>query len=205
MKRVAVVDYGLCNLDSIARALEECGANVVVTADPAELLTCDRAVVPGVGSFRDAMVNLRSGGLADAVTELATVQRAPVLGICLGMQLLASRGEEGGPSDGLGLVPGKIVRLVPTSADPRVPHIGWNEVHPTATHPLFGGIRTGADFYFVHSFHFVADEPAAGIASTPYCGGFASVVARENVMGVQFHPEKSQRVGFQLLRNFLAF
>jgi glutamine amidotransferase len=120
------------------------------------------------------------------------------------MQLLASRGEEGGNSEGLGLIPGRVIPLKEKDASERIPHVGWNEVHPSSTSSkLLAGMLTGADFYFVHSYHFVADSASDVTASTPYCGGFSSVVEKGCIYGTQFHPEKSQRTGFNLIRNFL--
>ena len=203
MSFVAVVDYGMCNLDSMRRAVEECGHAARVTDDPREVREAERIVLPGVGVFADAMANLRERGLDQALVEQAG-QGIPLLGVCLGMQLLAGRGVEGGDSAGLGLIPGRVPRLAPTADSPRVPHVGWNEVHPEREHALLRGIAPGKDFYFVHSYHFVCDEPADAVAYTPYCGRCTAIVARGAVMGVQFHPEKSQKAGFALLRNFLA-
>ena len=204
-QRVAVVDYGLNNLDSVCRALEECGAQPFVTDGPAELRRADRIVLPGVGAFPDAMANLTAAGLAEGLrSEVAA--GAPLLGICLGMQLLATTGFEVVEAAGLGCVPAQVRRLQPTADDPRIPHVGWNEVLPVnGAAGLFDGIPAGADFYFVHSFHVLCDDDADVVATTPYCGGFASAVVHGNVVGVQFHPEKSQVHGFQLLRNFLAW
>lgn len=204
MSFVAVVDYGMCNLDSMRRALEECGANPRVTDDPLELEQAERIVLPGVGAFADAIHNLRERKLDQALKTQAA-QQIPVLGVCLGMQLLAARGSEGGINEGLGLIPGEIVKLNPTADSPRIPHVGWNEVTPNREHPLFRGIGSGKDFYFVHSYRFHCADAADALAATPYCGGFTSAVARGHVMGVQFHPEKSQKTGFALLRNFLEY
>jgi len=202
---VAVVDYGMANLDSVRRALEVQGATVVVTSDPDDLADADRILLPGVGAFGIAMDNLRERGLDQALTEQVIEQGAPFLGICLGMQLMASSSVEHGEHTGLGWVPGRVVRLEPTAEDPRIPHVGWNEVHPTVDHPLFAGVEPDRDFYFVHSFHFACDDPATSLATTPYTGGFTSVVGIDNAVGVQFHPEKSQQVGQVLLKNFLSW
>lgn len=205
MSFVAVVDYGMGNLDSVRRALEVCGATVVVTSEPDDLADADRIVLPGVGAFGVAMENLRKRGLDQALTEQVVHQGAPFLGICLGMQLMATTSSEHGEQTGLGWVPGRVVRLEPTEADPRIPHVGWNEVHPAADHPLFAGVEPDRDFYFVHSFHFVCDDPTTMLATTPYTGGFTSVVGLATAVGVQFHPEKSQQVGQVLLGNFLKW
>lgn len=203
---VAVVDYGMGNLDSVRRALEVCGATVRVTTDPHDLSDADRIVLPGVGAFGVAMENLRARGLDEALTEQVMQLGAPFLGICLGMQLMTAVSQEHGEHTGLGWVPGTCARLEPTEADARVPHVGWNEVHPTsADHPLFAGVDHDHDFYFVHSFAVSCDDAADSIATTPYAGGFSSVIGRGNAVGVQFHPEKSQRVGQILLANFLSW
>jgi glutamine amidotransferase len=203
VKRVAVVDYGVSNLDSVARALEECGASPFVTSDPAELRHASLMVLPGVGAFADGMRNLRERGLDQALREQVLEQGVPLLGVCLGMHLLADRGIEGGETQGLGLVPGTAVKLQPDEPGTRIPHVGWNEVHPARPSPLMEGIEDGRDFYFVHSYHLACDDPADVLATTPYCGGIASAVQRGVVAGVQFHPEKSQKAGFALLRNFV--
>ena len=206
MQSVAVVDFQLCNIDSIVRALIECNGKAFATRDPFEMARSDRIVLPGVGAFPAAMANLRAAGLDRAIVREVVEVGKPFLGICLGMQLMARRSAEGGDCEGLGLVDGEVVRLVPRSAGERVPHVGWNAVQPTTDVPLFAGIAPGKDFYFVHSYHMRCADAAAVVASTPYCGGFASAVRGpgSRAFGVQFHPEKSQKPGFQLLRNFLA-
>jgi glutamine amidotransferase len=204
MKHVAIVDYGMCNLDSVRRAFEELGARAFVTDDPVGLERADRIVLPGVGAFPDAMRNLRARGLDDALAKQVLDGGAPFLGVCLGMQLLATVGHEVEQTDGLRWFDADVVRFTPSTPDERIPHIGWNEVDvaPTGS-PLFAGIPSRADFYFVHSFHVVCRHSADVLATTPYCGGFTSAIARDNVFATQFHPEKSQAHGLRLLRNFL--
>jgi glutamine amidotransferase len=199
-----IVDYGMGNLGSVRRALEECGASPLVSADPADVAAASCVVVPGVGAFADGMEHLESRGLAGAVRKAAG-EGTPVLGICLGMQLLADRGFEGGETRGLGLIAGEVRRLVPDAPGTRIPHVGWNEVSPRgeAAEGLFGGIPDRSDFYFVHSYAFRPARERDVAAVTPYCGSFVSAVASGNVFGVQFHPEKSSKRGFALLRNFL--
>lgn len=201
---VLVVDYGMGNLASARRSLEECGARVLVSDQPRDIKQAERIVVPGVGAFPQAMRRLNERGWTEAIRESALVDGLPLLGVCLGMQLLADHGEEVEPTAGLGLVPGSITRIVPAAPAERVPHVGWNEVVPRPGSPLFEGIPERSDFYFVHSFHFAAADPADVQATTPYAGGFVSAVGRGRIFGVQFHPEKSSRAGFRLLRNFLA-
>ncbi len=202
----AVVDYGLCNVDSIARALEECGTRVEKTRDPRVVARADRIVLPGVGAFGAAMRNLTAWGLDEAIRDAVARGTVPFLGICLGMQLMARTGTEGGAISGIDLIDADVTRLVPLEAAERVPHIGWNTVAPHADHPLFDGLAPGSDFYFVHSYHLRCRDTAREIATTPYCGRFTAAVALADrpIFGVQFHPEKSQRNGFRLIRNFLA-
>ncbi len=206
MNVVAIVDYGMGNLDSVSRAVEECGGAPIVTNRYQDLATANRIILPGVGSFGDAMRNLRQRGLQESLEEQVLERRIPFLGICLGMQLLATTGWEGGETAGLGWIDGEVQRLQPTDDDSRIPHIGWNEVSfdSNGGSALFRGIAPGRDFYFVHSFHLCVRNPQDIVGQTLYAGGFVSAVQRGHIFGVQFHPEKSQRVGFQVLRNFLA-
>ncbi|MDQ3000960.1 MAG: imidazole glycerol phosphate synthase subunit HisH [Fibrobacterota bacterium] len=204
MPRVAIIDYGMCNLGSVRRAFEECGADAMVTEDPADLREASHVVLPGVGAYRDGMANIRERKWDAAIRRAAVEDGIPLLGICLGMQLLSTMGYEGGETEGLGLIPGEVKKLIAPAGE-RIPHVGWNEVHHQPGDPLFEGILNGMDFYFVHSYHFLASDPAHVSAKTPYCGGLAAAVRAGNVFGVQFHPEKSSLAGFQLLRNFLEY
>ncbi len=204
MKKVAIIDYGMGNLDSVARAIEECRGNPVITDRAEDLRKANYIILPGVGSFGNGMWNIRALGLESILKEEVLQNRIPFLGICLGMQLLASRGHEGGETAGLGLIPGEVVRFQPDGPEVKIPHIGWNEVILEKRHPLFAEIPSGKDFYFVHSYHFVCENQEDVLSRTPYCGGFISAVRRGNVMGVQFHPEKSLQLGLKLLTNFLS-
>ncbi|MFZ5775064.1 MAG: imidazole glycerol phosphate synthase subunit HisH [Thermodesulfobacteriota bacterium] len=203
MKEIVIVDYGMCNLDSVARAVEKCGGSALVSADPADLSDADGIILPGVGAFCDAMHNLKERDLVTPLREQALGRSIPFLGICLGMQLMATVGHEGGRSEGLGLIPGEVVRFLADTPTTRIPHVGWNEVQYQRECPLFEGIADRTDFYFVHSFHFQC-EPQYVIATTPYCGGFHSVIGTGLCFGTQFHPEKSLAAGQTLLRNFLS-
>lgn len=202
MSAVAIVDYGLSNLDSVARAVELCGGAPVFVENGAALAGHRAIILPGVGAFADGMAELHSRGLAEALRE-AVGGGAALLGICLGMQLLAGRGVEGGETAGLGLIAGSVERLVPGPGE-RVPHVGWNEVTPLRPSPLFAGIAPATDFYFVHSYRIQCDDPADVLAEAPYCGGFTACVQRGRVFGAQFHPEKSQRAGMAFLANLLS-
>jgi glutamine amidotransferase len=206
MSGVAIVDYRLCNLDSIHRAIEQCGGAPYIAQSPDDLKDCDRIILPGVGSFARAMQNLHETGFAAALPELVRSKNIPLLGICLGMQLLAEAGTEGGAVAGLGLLHGRVTRLeAQTDGNgERIPHMGWNDVTPVGSSPIFDGIDTGTNFYFLHSYRL--DSPGDEVLATvDYCGRTVAAAGRDNVMAVQFHPEKSQTAGFRLLRNFLAF
>jgi glutamine amidotransferase len=205
MKKAVIVDYGMCNLDSVRRAVEECGADAEVTDDPRQLRDATHIILPGVGAFADAMAQLRARDFVTALRDRALGDRVPFLGICLGMQLMASRGTEGGDTEGLALVTAQVKRLEPDLPSTRIPHVGWNEVVPARATPLLDGVPPGKDFYFVHSYHVVPDDAGDVVATTPYCGGFVSAIGNNTTLfGVQFHPEKSQKNGFRLLKNFIA-
>lgn len=198
-----IIDYGMGNLGSVRRAFEECGASVVVSDKADDIKSASHVVLPGVGAFADGIANLKDNGWVTAIHEAVVTDKIPFLGICLGMQLIADKSFEGGEHAGLGLIPGEVKRFVPV-ANERVPHVGWNEIHPAAGVKIFEGVAAGTDVYFVHSFHFVPKNPSHVAATTPYCGKFVSAVASDNIFGVQFHPEKSAKTGFQIIRNFLA-
>ena len=202
--RVAIIDLGVNNLASIRRRVEDAGAtSLEVLPEPESLDRFTHIVLPGVGAFAVAARVLHERDWTSALREVADTSGTPVLGICLGMQLLGDRSEEGEPVGGLGLVPGETVRMTPAAGE-RVPHVGWNEVTPTHSARLFTGVTPGADFYFVHSFVFLPAAPEDATAHTPYAGGFVSAVQRGNIYGMQFHPEKSSAAGLQVLQNFIA-
>ena len=207
MGSIAVVDYGMGNLRSVAKALERVagGAAVRVTQDPAVLAAADRVVFPGVGAIRDCVHEIDRLGLRAPL--LAAARGKPFLGICLGMQALLEESEENGGTPGLGLIAGAVPRFAAPLTDAagqklKVPHMGWNQVRQTVAHPLWEGIAQDARFYFVHSYHVQPDDPAWVAGSTDYGGAFVSAIAREALFAVQFHPEKSQAAGLRLLENF---
>ncbi len=209
---VAIVDYGSGNLRSaqkaLARAAAELGTTheIRVTADPAEVGRAERIVLPGVGAFGDCMDGLCAiSGMARALEEAVIERGVPFLGICVGMQLLATVGREFGDHKGLGWIAGEVVRMAPADPALKIPHMGWNALILLREHPLFSGIETGDDVYFVHSYALKVDCSAEVIATTDYGGPVIAAVGRENIAGVQFHPEKSQRVGLVLLKNFLQW
>ena len=207
---IAIVDYGSGNLRSAAKAFERAAADapgrprVEVTADAAALARAHHIVLPGVGAFVDCMTGLsRLPGMVAALCERADAG-VPLLGICVGMQLMATTGEEHGVHAGLGWVPGRVVPI-PAAGRLRIPHMGWNEVEPCRDHPVLAGIGSGAHAYFVHSYTMMPDDPGDVLAVTDYGGRISAVIGRDNVLGTQFHPEKSQRVGLALISRFLAW
>lgn len=204
MTTVAIIDYGVGNLDSVARAVEEVGATALRTDDTRDLRSATHIILPGVGAFGDAIANLQRGEWVDALEEQVLHLGIPLLGVCLGMQLLARESFEGGTYAGLGWIDAEVRRFESEDPGVRVPHVGWNNVYPLRESPLFNGIESGRDFYFVHSLHVVCADPSDVLATTPHAGDFVSVIQHENIYGAQFHPEKSQAVGLRLLANFLA-
>lgn len=214
MNHVAVIDYGMGNLHSVAKALEHVGQRagrqlkVSVTADPAILRDSDRLLFPGVGAMRDCMSEIRRLEI-DKILHEQVRSGKPVFAICVGMQALMQRSEENGGVDCIGLLPGTVQRfadpLIVAAGDERlkVPHMGWNHVRQTVAHPMWRGIADNERFYFVHSYFVAPQEPADIAGETAYPDPFCSALARDNIFAVQFHPEKSQMNGLQLLENFL--
>jgi imidazole glycerol-phosphate synthase subunit HisH len=200
--RIAVVDYGMGNRRSVQKALEHVGATATITSDHDELNKAQALVVPGVGAFPKAMSNLHELGLAELIRARAA-RGTPILGICLGMQLLFGHSVELEPTDGLGLIAGEVTAINPRGL--RLPHIGWNEVRFERAAPLTDGLpRSGCPFYHVHSFAARPADPADVVGTTEYGERFATIVARGNVCGVQFHPEKSSAHGLRMLESFVT-
>ena len=202
-ERVALIDYGAGNLRSVQNALKAAGApDVLVTADPETVRSADRIVLPGVGAFAACMKALTAiDGMVDAMAEAATERARPFLGICVGMQLLADAGEEHGRHPGLGWIGGTVRKLAPDDPHLKVPHMGWNDVTPTRDHPL---IASG-EAYFLHSFAFEDMDGSALLAQTEHGGRVTAAVGRDTIVGVQFHPEKSQGYGLSFLSRFLEW
>ncbi len=205
MNTIAIIDYGMGNLHSIAKALEHvAGRRVRVTAVAREILDAERVVFPGQGAARDCMHEIRAAGLVDVIREAA--QSRPFLGICMGLQVLLEHSDEGGGVDCLGLVPGRVRSLRegldPTAGRLKIPQMGWNQVEQVGGHPLWEGIDDLSRFYFVHSYYVDPEDPTLVAGLTDYGRRYASVLARDNVFAVQFHPEKSQHAGLRLLANF---
>lgn len=198
---ITIVDYGIGNLHSVRKAVEVVGGAPMVTSDPADLLKADKLILPGVGAFKDGMDGLASSGFIPAIESFVASGR-PLLGICLGMQLLFEQGQESGWRAGLGILPGQVLALEPAGL--KVPHIGWNQLDVQKAIPLLSQIGDHRYVYFNHSYYCQPADPEHILATTEYGADFASLVGSGQVFGFQFHPEKSQRVGLQLLRNFVA-
>jgi glutamine amidotransferase len=200
---IGIIDYGMGNLGSVANAFDHLGIEAEVVDRPERLAAHDRLILPGVGSFRLAMEKLDALGWS-AVLRERVAAGLPLLGICLGMQLLFDEGEEHGPRSGLGLVSGNVVPLAPGPSF-CVPHVGWNGLFYTRRHPLFKGVKEHVDFYFVHSYQCCPSDEADVLAYCEYGSKVVAAVGRANVVGVQFHPEKSQDMGLKILENFAAW
>ncbi len=208
---VAIIDYGSGNLRSAAKAFERAAResglsiDIRVTSEPEQVRSADRVVLPGVGAFADCKAGLSAlPGMTATLEEFAISSGRPFLGICVGMQLMAGVGREHGDHPGFGWIPGEVVALTP--ADPRlkIPHMGWNDLSLLKTdHPLLDGLSNGAEVYFVHSYRMVPDDPAHILATVDYGGPLPAIIGRDNIVGTQFHPEKSQSAGLRLISNFL--
>lgn len=209
---VAIVDYGSGNLRSVAKAFERAAAEQVIAAEirvtsrPEVVVGADRIVLPGVGAFTDCRRGLAAvPGLENALQEAVLGYGRPFLGICVGMQLMADCGREFETSDGLGWIGGEVAALAPGRPDLKIPHMGWNEVIPCRAHPLLDDFQPGAHAYFVHSYDFRLADDGNLVAATDYGGPIAAIVGRDNLVGTQFHPEKSQLTGLRLIANFLQW
>ena len=211
MHKICIIDCGIGNLRSVQRAFERVGENAQITGDPENLKNASSFVLPGVGAFPDAMKNLKRKGLDLIITQNVIEKKKPILGICLGMQLLAQNSCENGLHTGLGIVPGKVVLLEVKGQKNwlghklTLPHVGWNQVKSRKKLKLFKNIPDNSDFYFVHSFHFQCKTTDYIAATTTHGISFISALEHENVFATQFHPEKSQRLGHQLIKNFVNY
>jgi imidazole glycerol-phosphate synthase subunit HisH len=208
----AVIDYGSGNLRSAAKALERAAGElhgderVLVTSRPEEAAAADRIVLPGQGAFADCRRGLATvRGLEEAIAEAVIARGRPFFGICVGMQLMADRGREFEVVDGLGWVGGEVVAIEPADLSLKIPHMGWNQLTLERSHPVFDGIAEGTHTYFVHSFHFAVADRADLIATADYAQAVTAAVGRDNLVGTQFHPEKSQAAGLRLIANFLRW
>ena len=204
---VTIVDYGSGNLRSAAKAFEKySNARVIVTATPDVVAAADRIVLPGQGSFYDCSHGLASlEGMREALCEAVIDRGVPFLGICVGMQLMATAGLEHGYQAGLDWIPGQVQQLPLTDPNLKIPHMGWNNLKFRYWHPVFEGIESGEHVYFVHSYHFVTWDPSTLIATTDYGGDTTAIISKDNMIGTQFHPEKSQATGLRIVENFLKW
>jgi len=207
-----IVDYNSGNLHSAEKSFQRMAGEldfgpVIVSSDPDTVSKADRIVLPGVGAFADCRAGLASyDGLFDAIEEAVITKGRPFLGICVGMQMMATRGlEHGHDTQGFDWIAGEVVALTPSDASLKIPHMGWNNLVIDTTHPVLNGITTGDHAYFVHSYHLAAQDPAQRLAHCDYGGDVTAVVGRDNLIGTQFHPEKSQATGLQLIGNFLRW
>ena len=209
MPTIALIDYGSGNLASAAKALARAAngkLDVVTTADPDAVMEAERVVLPGVGAFADCMKGLSAvPGMVEALRDKILKEGAPFLGICVGMQLLATVGVEFGRHAGLGWIAGEVVKITPDDPALKIPHMGWNELKKVQSHPLLEGVPNGAHAYFVHSFQLKPVLPDDLIPTTDYGGALTAMVGNENIAGTQFHPEKSQATGIKLLENFVSW
>ncbi|MEQ9635171.1 MAG: imidazole glycerol phosphate synthase subunit HisH [Devosia marina] len=215
MSIVAIIDYGAGNLHSAAKAFERVAAErgqidvITVTSDPEIVRTADRIMLPGVGAFADCRAGLDAvTGMVEVLEERVIKGGVPFLGVCVGMQLLASEGREKTVTQGLGWIPGAVEKITPADPTLKIPHMGWNTITATRPHALLKQIETGPNglhAYFVHSYHLKTDQPETLVATTDYGGALTACVGRDNIFGTQFHPEKSQALGLKLIENFLGW
>lgn len=204
-RMVGIVDYGMGNLLSVSHAVEWAGGIIRICRTPKDLANMERIVLPGVGAFRDCMRNLKERGLIDILHEVVLGEKRPILGICLGMQVMARKSFEGGEHPGLGWLEADVVRLRPDDPSLRVPQIGWNDVTFQRDSALFKGLPERPDFYFVHSYYMQCDKPVDVLATCDYGGAVTAAVGRDNIVATQFHPEKSQDYGLRVIENFLSW
>jgi len=201
--KLVIVDYGMGNLNSVKKIMDRMQFDAIISSKPEDILNCQKIILPGVGHFGKAMSNLRKLNLLDALHEAVLVQKKPILGICLGMQLMAKKSEEG-DAEGLGWFDAEVKKFsISDNKKYKIPHIGWNQINIKKSSPLMSDISELSEFYFVHSYHFKASNQSDIINETEYDYIFASAIAKQNIFGVQYHPEKSHDAGARLLKNFI--
>ncbi|MBL4614531.1 MAG: imidazole glycerol phosphate synthase subunit HisH [Magnetovibrio sp.] len=210
--KVAIIDYGSGNLRSVAKSFERAAqdqnisADIMVTGKPEDVLGADRLVLPGVGAFADCKAGLAAvDGLHEALSQVVIDKARPFMGICVGMQLMSDVGHEFGDTQGLGWIAGDVTALIPSDGALKIPHMGWNDLDITTPHPVFDGVKAGEHAYFVHSYQFTTKDPAHVLARVDYGGSITAAVGRDNLIGTQFHPEKSQQLGLHIIANFLKW
>lgn len=208
---VTIIDYGAGNIRSAAKACEHAISNaglhmdVLISGNPNDILSADRIILPGQGAYGDCITSLRKSGLINALQSAIHQHKKPFLGICVGMQLLTSNGQEHGSHTGLDWIKGSVVPITPQDKSLKIPHMGWNDIAITRPHPVLKNIQSGQDFYFVHSYHAEISDPNALIATCNYGGDITAIIAKDNIIGTQFHPEKSADAGLLLIENFLKW
>jgi imidazole glycerol-phosphate synthase subunit HisH len=200
---IAIVDYGMGNLLSVYHAVEYAGQEARICSSPDDLESADRIILPGVGGFRDCILNLQNRGFIEILNKKVLLEHKPILGICLGMQAMARRSFEGGEHRGLGWFEADVIKIHPNDEGLRVPHIGWNDIHYRNDSPLFKGLPLHPDFYFVHSYYMKCDHSEDIEATFDYGGNFTAAARKKNIFATQFHPEKSQDYGLKVLDNFI--
>lgn len=203
---IAIVDYGIGNVGSVLRSIEECGYSAIITNQISELKESSHIILPGVGSFTSAMMQLEARKLIEPLTEIVFEKKTPFLGICLGMQLLGNSGEENNEhTKGLGWIPGEVKKIPTNLSKLPLPHVGWNNIEMKKNSPIFQNIPNNSNFYFVHSYYFAAKNSENNVLATVNYGeDLPVIINRNNIYGFQFHPEKSQKIGLKLLKNFLS-
>ena len=199
---IVIIDYKMGNLRSVQKAFKKAGADVVISNDQETIRNASKLILPGVGAFKDGMKHLKELNLLELLHQKVIQEKTPILGICLGMQLLSNKSYENGETPGLGWIDAEVVKFDFTNQQLKIPHVGWNELYLNTNSVLFNGINTNEDFYFVHSYYFKPNENVT-IATTEYEFKYTSAVVKDNIYGVQFHPEKSQSIGLKLIENFI--
>ena len=201
--KLVIVDYGTGNLNSVKKSLDRIGASSIISSDPKDIINTDKIILPGVGHFGRAMSNLKELNLLESLHEAVLVEQKPILGICLGMELMAKEGEEGN-AEGLGWIDGEIIKFnVSDKIKYKIPHVGWNQIHIKKTSLLMNNISDFSEFYFVHSYHLKINNQSDILNETQYDYLFPSAIEKDNIFGIQYHPEKSHDAGVQLLKNFI--
>ena len=203
--KIAIINYGMGNLSSVRRCFDDLGADISIANIPSDLYKADRIILPGVGAFSEGMEHLHKGDWIPALYDIVKIKKTPLLGICLGMQMLATKGYEGIETSGLNFIPGEVKRIDLLGSNERIPHMGWNEVHHKSKNLIFDNIPDASDFYFVHSYAFVPDNLESLVATVNYGCELTALINHNNIFGCQFHPEKSSKAGRQMLRNFMSY